>query len=145
MLRLTRLYPEQVARQWDIIGYAIEAALPQICKVVADRMNRIFMSILAGRLVVYIYHTEEAKIRAVMSASIVESVDAIEKQMLVYSFYGSGEITPAELVEGFELMKDLARGLGCTSIVAYTDVPKLKEFIAKTGGDTSLTFVRMEV
>lgn len=149
MLLLTKLYPEQIARQWGAISPAIEAALPPIT-VPADaytmsRMNRVFMAILAGRLHVYVFHTDEAVIKGIASFNVIDPIDGSGKQLFIYSVYGVEGLPSKDLLDGIALIKDLARGLGCVSVVGYTAVDGIKELVARVGGDTSLTFLRMEV
>lgn len=144
MLRMIRLYPEQVARQWEIIEPAIEAALPPITTNSLDRMNRVFESILSGRLNTYMF-VNETKVKGVVTVSVLDSVDSVEKQLLIYSLFGYKGVTIDELNQGFDLIADLARGLGCASIVAYTSLDPLREYVKRIGGDASLTFLRLEV
>lgn len=57
MLRMLKFYPDQVARHWEKIGYAIEQALPPIAdsRKSESRMNEILESILAGKLEVHVF------------------------------------------------------------------------------------------
>ena len=145
MLHLLKLYPEQVSRQWDSIVTAIESALPAITPNTLDRMNRVFESILAGLLNVYVFHDENKKLKGIVSVAIIESVDGVARQLLLYSLYGYRGVTMEQFNEGFELLRELARGLNCESIIAYSTVPSLIEYVKRVGGDASQTFLRMEV
>lgn len=143
MLRLIKMYPDQVAKEWDKIGPAIEIALPPISDGV-DRMNRVLESILSGVIQVHMF-VDDQKVRGIVSTSIMNSIDGAEKQLLIYSLYGHKGITIDELREGFELLRELARGEECSHVVAYTSLDGLKNYVKRLGGDASQTFLRLEV
>lgn len=142
------MYPEQVAKEWDTISPTIEVALPPITDhhvgYGIDRMNKVLESILCGRLEVYLFVNEE-KVVGVVSTSELNTVDDTEKQLLIYSLYGHKGLGIEDLKEGFELLRELAKGKACSHITAYTAVEGLKRYVMKLGGDASHTFLKLEV
>jgi hypothetical protein len=147
---MLKFYPDQVARHWEKIGYAIEQALPPIVdsRKSEDRMNRILESILAGRLDVHVfvvYEDEHPIIYAIMSTAITYAVDSEDKDLLIYSLYASHSLSREILFEGLELIKKYAKSQGCLAVSGYSNVQGVKKLFSMVGGDSSFTYLRLEV
>ena len=150
MLRMLKFYPDQVVRHWEKIGNAIEQALPPIAdsRRSDERMNKVLESILAGKMEIHVfvvYEDEKPTVYAIMSTALTQSVDSENKELLIYSLYGSHLITKDVLFEGIELIKKYAKSQGCSAISAYTNVEGLKVFFDRIGGNSSFTYLRLEV
>ncbi len=150
MLRLIKLYPNQVAAHWERLWPCIEAALPPIVdsRKSEVRMNNVFKSILAGKLVVHIFCElvdGETKIYGVLTTAIYNPVDSEDKELLIYSMFADVRLSRELLEEGFELIKKYALSEDCRAVNAYTKVNGFRKFIEMKGGDASFTFIRLEV
>ncbi len=150
MLQMLKFFPDQVARHWEQIGYWIEQALPPIVdsRKSSERMNNILESILVGRLDVHlflIYEDEKPTIYATMVTAIILSVDSNDKELLIYSVYGSRRMGKQILFEGLELIKKYAKSAGCSAITAYTNAEGIKALFKNIGGDSSFTYLRLEI
>jgi hypothetical protein len=145
MLLLVRMYPEQIAKHWEILKPTVEIALPPVTPVTMDRMNRVLQSLMAGQLVMHLVCEEEGrKIRGVITTSTFQTIDMVERQLLVYTAYAHGPATFEDLKEAWDLIKDLAKGHDCTSIVGYTNKDEVLKLVKAFDAET-LTYVRMEV
>ena len=150
MLRMLKFFPDQVARHWGQIGYWIEQALPPILdsRKSSDRMNNILESILVGRMDVHlflVYEDEKPIIYAAITTAIISPVDGGDKELYVYSLYGSRQISKQILYEGLELIKKYAKSVGCSTITAYTNAEGLKALFKSIGGNSSFTYLRLEI
>lgn len=150
MLRMLKFYPDQVARHWDKISYAIERALPPIAdsRRAENRMNGILESILAGKMDVHVfvvYENERPIVYAIMSTAVIEAVDSRNKELLVYSLYASRGLNRELIFEGLELVKKYTKSQDCVALCGYTNIENLKMLFTMAGGCSSFTYVRLEV
>jgi hypothetical protein len=146
MLLLIKMYPEQIGRHWGDLKPAIEIALPKVSMATMDRMNKVFQALLCGQMDMYLVCEDESrKIRGLITSAIFQTIDMAEKQLLIYTIYAFGQATFDELREAWMLVKDLAKGNDCTSIVGYTAKENVLKLVKGLGAETDLTFVRMEV
>jgi hypothetical protein len=49
------------------------------------------------------------------------------------------------IYEGLELLKKYAKSVGCSTLTAYTNVEGLKAFFKNIGGNSSYTYLRLEI
>ncbi|MDI6785069.1 MAG: hypothetical protein QMD92_00010 [bacterium] len=150
MLRMLKFYPDQIVRNWEKIGYAIEQALPPIVDShkAEGRMNRILESILAGKIEVHVfvvYTDERPTVYGIVSTAITNAVDSDNKELLIYSLYASHSLNRELIFEGLELIKKYARSQECAAISGYTNIAGLKRLIENAGGSSSFTYLRLEV
>lgn len=150
MLRMLKFYPEQVVRHWEKISFAIESALPPIAdsRKTDDRMNGILESILAGKLEVHVFAAYEDQapiVYGITVTAIIQPVDNNRKELLIYSLFASKQLSKDIIMEGLELFKKYAKGQNCSAISGYTNIEGLKALIAKVGGSSSFSYVRLEV
>jgi hypothetical protein len=147
---MLRFYPDQVARHWDKIGYAIERALPPIIdsRKAEERMNEVLEAILAGRLDIFVYidyEDEKPIVYATIAVAVLDSIIGSDKELLLYSLFGHRKIGEKMAFEGFGLLMKYAKSIGCTVITAYTNTEILKEYVKGLNGNQSFTYVRFEI
>lgn len=150
MLRMLKFYPDQIARHWGKIGYAIERALPPIVdsRMSNDRMNKILESILAGKIEVHvfvIYEDEHPIVYGIMSTALTNAVDSDNKELLIYSAYASKSLSRELIFEALELVRKYAKSQGCVAISGYTNIEGVKRLFEIMGGSSSFTYLRLEV
>lgn len=151
MLRMIKFYPEQVARHWEKIGYAIERALPPIMdsRAAESRMNDVLESILAGRLDIFIYidydEDEKPTIYATVAVAELTPITGDKKEMLIYALYGHRKVGEKIMFEGFELLRKYAQSRGCAVITSYTNHETMKEYAKGLSGSQSFTYIRFEI
>lgn len=149
-LHLLKMFPDQIAKYWYELCPMVEESLPPMTDSNADnRMTGVLQALLAGRLEMFQFYdqneNEEAKIIGLAILSVVENIDYTSKDLLIYSVYAYGPTSRAEVVGGFKLIAEYAKGIGCTAVTAYTTLPGLIRYIKSLGGSTDYTFLRLEV
>jgi hypothetical protein len=80
-----------------------------------------------------------------MTTAVILPVDSNNKELLVYSLYGSRQMGRKLIYEGLELLKKYAKSVGCSTLTAYTNVEGLKAFFKNIGGNSSYTYLRLEI
>jgi len=146
---ITKLLPDQIAKFWDIIKYAIEESLPPIVTKDSDSMNRILSTLLSGKIscwVSYDKSEEISKFNAVILTKIIFDDATYTKNLLLYSVYAYAEdqIASKFWMEGFAFMSKYALAQGCDRLIAYTDVPYLIE-MAKLYDADMQTFISFNI
>lgn len=147
-LRMVKLYPEQVARHWDLLCPLIESTLPPVTTPGNKRSIKILEGLLSGVLIMHqFYHQLEDSVKALAFIITIasNSVDGTGKDLFIYSVYGYEAVSLKDIFEALDLIKAYAKGEGCNAITALTDVPQLKDYIKRAGGSTEYTFIRLEV
>ena len=146
-LHLLKLFPDQVARYWHELGPMVELTLPPTAD--GSRMTNVLQAILSGRFEMLQYYDQnesgEAKIIGLAVVGIVDNIDYSSKDLLIYAVYAYGQSSRQEVVDGFRLLVDYAKGVGCDAVVAYTNLPGLVKYIKRLGGQADYTFLRLEV
>jgi len=144
--QLARLTPDQVSEQWeDGIKDAIEYALPPLASYESpDRMGNIFTSLLSGEMVCWTIWKEE-DICIIATLQILIDGASQTRNLLVYSLYSYMTITLDMWGTLVKLLTAFAREQKCSKIIAYTNVERIKEIILSVGGDTSYSFISLEV
>jgi hypothetical protein len=147
-LRMLELLPDQVASHWEELRPSIERALPPTASDDPSRMANILASILSGALTVHTFGFVEGtglKIVVVMTTSLVNHVDSLNPDLLIYSL--SSVVDPRVLSmedwkEGFELLKLYARSKGCRHIIAYSNDRGIIGLQKTLGADTSYSLIK---
>ena len=67
------------------------------------------------------------------------------KNLLIYSLWGVQRINPDVWIDGLKYLKRFAKEKECFRVIAYTDLPNILSIVKKLGGNTSITFISMEV
>jgi len=144
---ITKLLPENVTDNWDVVKEAIRGALPPFALDTPDKMTRILESIILGQLDVWVlYDSEEGiKIKSIWTTSIVTDSESKTKNLLVYSIYNFDHTVEDNWSAGLQSMKDYASANDCSAITGFTKVPAILKFVDSCGGDTSVTFIRIPV
>lgn len=143
---MIRMYPDQVARHWEGLKPAIEGALPDITKATMDRETSIFKSLMAGQLIMHLLCDDATMlIRGIMTTAIIDTIDMVERQLLLYTAYAVGETKKEDWIEAWRLLADYAKGNNCTSVVAYTNQEKILSLAKMVGCKVDVHFLRWEV
>lgn len=145
---LTRLMPDQVAKFWDVIKYAVEEAMPPMVGAHIDRLNRILSSILSGRTTCWAYYRkEEDKVifEGICLTQFLYDEASHTKNLLLYCVYGYEESSDMSWNEAFVVLAKYAKYHKCNEIVGYTNVKHLIERAKKMGGNTDYTFISFNI
>lgn len=144
---ITKLLPENVTDNWDVIRHAIQSSLPPFALDTPDKMNSILESILLGQLEVWVfYETDEGlNIKSIWTTSIITDSESKTKNLLMYSIYNFDHSKPEEWLEGLKSMGDYARANECAAITGFTKDPFILRFVESIKGETETRFIRIPV
>jgi hypothetical protein len=147
-LMLTKLLPDQIAKFWSVIKFAVEQSLPPIVGEHPDRMNRILSSALSGGVDVWASYTrneEVVKFEGIALTKILYDDVSITKNLLIYCFYGYTNVNSDSWLEGLKSLLKYAKRMECSFVTAYTDIPHVVEIASKLGADVKYRFISFEV
>lgn len=145
---LVKLIPDQIAKFWDIIKYAVEQSIPPIVGESPNKMNNILMEALEGSVDVWASYTKDERgnrFEAIVLTEILYDRPSRTKNLLIYCIYGYEDVDGQSWVKGLSSLTKYAASKGCNQIVAYTDIPHVVEIADKLGGETKYTFISFNV
>lgn len=134
---------KQVGDFWEEIQTALAEALP-LFQGKEQSVNRILRGLLEGFGKVWVL-VKEGQPLAIVITSIYFDGLAGTRQVVIYALKALGFIDLKDYKKGLEQLKEYAKGQGCTRIVAYTDVERIKQVVRWLGGSDQFTFVALEV
>lgn len=141
---LIRLYPDQICERWEVIGFAIENALPPDVTNDPESMNNILLALMEEKLRCWVYYDRE-KIRAIVTTQIIEDVASKQKRLLLYTAYAFDKLESSDWISGLEALRKYARSKDCLSIVAYTKLEYMAKLARDIGGKAEHFFVSFPI
>ena len=133
---IIQLLPEQVPGFWSDIRASIQAAAPPLLHETPEKMNNILMSILLGRMQVWVV-ADQGEEGTVVQGIIVTTVMAEEcsgtRLLLFYSGYSIGGASMELWQEGMRVFNEFAKAQKCEKLGLYTQVPFMKKHLAALG------------
>lgn len=145
---ITKMLPDQIAKFWPIVKYAIEQSLPPVVGDHPDRMNRILSAALADKVDVWaIYHYDEEKVvfEGVALTKVLYDDVSGTRNLLLYCLYGYNELSKESWNTGLKALATYAKEKKCSFITAYTEFEGIKAIASKLGADTKYTFISFDV
>lgn len=139
---------EQVAQNWNKLGGYVECSMPPLVdpEERQDFMTNVLFEILRGRLDLWILYNAEHQERAVVTTHIQEEPISKVRDLLIYSFTAvSRDLKIGEAEKVFNTLRRYATANGCKSIIAYSNQPRVVEFLASQGADVSYSLIKFEV
>jgi len=143
---LIKLLPDQIAKFWDVIKYAIEESIPPIATWTPNMTNKILSSLLCGGAhcwISYIIEGEQRKLEAVVVTKILYDDISDTRNLLIYCLSSYETNMGSSWLNGLKTLVKFATSKGCKNIVAYTDVPSIIKIVKKLGGETNQTFISL--
>jgi len=144
---VTKLLPDQIAKFWPVIKYAVEQSVPPTVGEHPDKMNRILSAMLSGKLDVWVsyQHQEDGvtKFDGIGVTQILYDEASHTKSLLIYAVYAYEKTVPETWAEAYEAVGKYALSQGCNRYIAYSSVPFIIEQAKRFGGDTSFTFISL--
>lgn len=143
---LTKLLPDQIAKFWHIIKYAVEESLPPTVGEHPDKLNRILAACLDGDLEVwasYQRNVEETLFEGIVVTMMTVDRASNTKNLLIYCLYGYVDVSPSSWIDGFQALTKYARSKGCSRVVGYTSVPFIIDKVKELGGEAEYTFISL--
>ena len=145
---LLRLLPNDISKYWNGISEAISKSLPPFITYDKEGMLVILNSLMSGIMHCWLLHEIEGdKITLYAIATTEFSIDPASrtKSLLIFSLYGL-QPTPIESwKDSYETLRLYAKANGCSSILAFSDVPEVLNIVGKMGGDINTRLITLEV
>ncbi len=144
---LTKLLPEQISKNWDVIRYAIQESLPPTVGQNPDRMTRILSAALSGKISIWASYTREdgGMFEGILVTKILYDESSDTRNLLLYCLYGYTNSHKDTWTVGLKAVLKYAKANNCQQIVGYTDVPYIVELVNSLGGNTDYTFLSFDV
>ena len=146
---VTKLLPEEVAKHWDIIKYAVEQSMPPTSYDHPDMMNRVLSAALIGTVEVWAYYTKTEDRPPVfegigLSKEVYDEVSGT-KNLLIYCLYGYNPVKLIGWRQKISVITKYAKAKGCSQVVAYSNNPFIIKMMHGLGANTEQTFISLDV
>jgi hypothetical protein len=145
---ITILLPDQIARYWNILGPAIEEALPPIASYKEERMNKVLSSLLSGKSLCWVAHKvkdEQRYLEALCITQIQHDTISMSKSLLIYALYAFAPISDETQFAGLNAIAKYAKSKGCENVIAYTQNERIIELSKLHSGNTVQTLVTFDI
>ena len=143
---LIRLMPEQVAKYWDYIKFAVKEAAPN-SYIDAERMSNILEALLIGTMqcwmLVRVIPDDYEVLCCVVTKLNIDPATGV-KNMTVFALYGYDVMDKESWASAHETIVKFAIVSGCRYIDAYTDVPQIVE-MSKPFGWKNRQYIYLEL
>lgn len=145
---LTQLLPDQIAKFWPVIKYAVEEALPPTVGSHLDKMNRVLSGMLSGKLDVWVSYKrrdEDVKFEGIVVTQILYDDASDTRNLLIYSVYSYSIAGKASWIEGYETLIKYAKSKKCSNLVAFAANENIVNLVKGLGADTSFTYISFPI
>jgi hypothetical protein len=145
---VSKLTPDQISRFWDIIGYAIEQSVPPFTYDHPDRINRLLVAALCGKIEVWAGYTKEdnkVKFGCICVTQFLYDEPTDTKNLLIYALYGYDIVGPLGWKQMLDVMTKYAKEKHCRRIIAYSKVEPVIKLSKMLGADTDYTFISFDI
>jgi len=145
---LVKLLPDQIAKNWETISYAIEQALPPVAGESDEKMNNVLMALLDGRMdcwVSYKNGDDGMTMDAVVSTTMLDDGITGARNFLLYSIFTFDWADDNTWKEGFEALAKYAKSKGCSKIVGYTSFDSMIDRAKEMGAEAEFMFVSWQL
>ena len=116
---VTKLLPEEVAKHWDIIKYAVEQSMPPTSYDHPDMLNRILSAALIGTIEVWAYYNKFTDKPPIFEGICVTKIIYDEvigiKDLLIYSIYGYNTTDSRSWTQKISVLAKYAKKEGCSN------------------------------
>jgi len=132
---IAKLLPDQIARNWDVVKYAMEQAIPELGDKPATA-NKLLEGFLMGRLscwAVYRMEEDNYRIGGLFTTTIVNDDCLGTNSLLIYTGYALTKTSAEDWLELYRILSKEAKATGCDKIIIYTDKPWLIERAVSLG------------
>ncbi|MBU2249926.1 MAG: hypothetical protein KKD77_24485 [Gammaproteobacteria bacterium] len=143
---LIKLYPDQVAKHWELIRYSIEKTVPKIPRETPDKMNNILAEMLLENWECWVnYHDTTKRFNAIIVTTILENHMTETKSLLIYSIYGFGPGDLKSWLTGMTTLIKYAKFKDCVRLEAYAELDFAIKLLERYKGSSSHKFICIPV
>ncbi len=132
-MSILRLQPQEVAKYWDHIKYA--ACLvdrvppnnrPEYCKSLLE-------DLLCDKAQAWFGLAEDRTVKVSAVTKVQENPDTKIRELFISWIFGYVALTDIEAKEFFDGAKVFAKNIGCSSVRAHSNVPRIWELCELVG------------
>ena len=145
---LTKLLPDQIAKFWDVISYALDQSPPITLANPEDWKSRILTSVLSGRASVWASYDKSGKgtvLEGIVFTSILTDSLVMVNSLLIYYLYGYTKIPLESYKNGLMTLAKYAKSKNCHNILAYTNDDRIIEIVTQLGADASVRLITFDI
>lgn len=132
---LTKILPDQIASNWDVIGYSVQQSLPSQVEDVEGILSNVLMALLSGNMDCWVISSKDNKIEGIATTQILWDEASRVKTLLVYSVYSYGNISEQNWNKCLGTIREFAKNRGCHKISAFSGNERLVNLMTKLGAD----------
>lgn len=141
---LVCLLPEQVSRLWNNIRAKLIDRMPPITVNGPMELAKVYESLLSGIMQCWSY-VDGDKVVGFVLTTVTTDWCTSAKSLLVYAVFSVDTTKKEYFEDAFDTLQRYARSQGCKHITGYTDIPQVIRIVELLGGDTSFTYIKLEV
>jgi len=145
---IVRLLPDQIAKHWFVIKFALQKSLPPMVDETPEDVNNILKSLLEESMQCWAsvqIKEDNTFIEGIVITTVVFDSPSKSKNLLVYCVYSFANISnERSWMEGIEKLVSYAHGRGCNKIMAFTNEKNIIKLILRLGGSMS-AFITLPV
>jgi hypothetical protein len=122
--------------------------MPPFTVVNDEGLNKILGNLLSGTMQAWVALDKNEKGSFVVAAAITmihSEIGTGQKNLLIYSLFGYKFVQENIWKEGLEGIRQFAKSMECSKVIAYTSVPRVVEIAKSLGGSTEYVFISWEV
>ena len=147
---LNKIYPEDVAKSWEVFAPLIAKSIPPALGGNESTMTSILEAIMVETLDCWVLlgrNSDNQNMSAFATSHIVEDELTNEKSLLIYTLTAMPKavITMEDWSDALKTLRKYAHSKGCSYISAFTDIPNVVSLAKRVGANTKTTFIRLEV
>ena len=144
-LRLVKLSPSQISKDWDNISDMFESVLPPTSSEKnTTRMIGLQKVLLAGAGECWVLLRGEKSL-LIFTSYIWVDVITKDRNYIIYTLYGFVPIKPLIWTFLFNAVMKKAKEYKCNKVIGYSSVPRVSELAKSLGWDTECRFLSVEV
>ncbi len=147
---LNKIYPEDVAKRWEVYAPLIAKSIPLVLGGNAATMTSILEAIMIETLDCWslvVRNSDNEGMGAFATTHVVEDELTREKSLLIYTLTAlpKAGIGMEDWADALQTLRKYAHYKGCSYISAFSDMPNVVALANRAGANTKTTFIRLEV
>ncbi len=147
---LNKIYPEDVAKNWEIFAPLIAKSIPPVLGGNMATMTSILEAIMIETLDCWslvVRNSDNEDIGAFATTHIVDDELTRERSLLIYTLTAlpKAKIGMEDWADALQTLRKYAHHKGCSYISAFSDMPNVVALANRAGANTKTTFIRLEV
>lgn len=141
---LVCLLPEQVSSLWNNIKAKLVERMPPITVNGPMELAKVYESLLSGIMQCWTYVDEDRIIGFVLT-TVTTDWCTNARSLLIYAVFSVDSTKKEYFEDAYDSLRRYAKSQGCKHIAGFTDIPQVKRIVELLGGNTSFTYVKLEV